>query len=32
MARIYGQHTKALVWLGEEDKYVDPAYDTLEEL
>lgn len=32
MARIYSQATEVLVWLGEEDKYVDLAYDTLEEL
>jgi hypothetical protein len=30
--RIYSQATKVLVWLGEEDKYMDLAYDTLEEL
>jgi hypothetical protein len=32
MARIYSQATKMLVWLGEDDKYMDLAYDTLEEL
>ncbi len=28
MARIYSQATQVLVWLGEEDKYVDLAYNT----
>lgn len=32
MARIYSQATKVLVWLGGEDKYMDLAYETLEEL
>jgi hypothetical protein len=30
--RIYSQATKVLIWLGDEDKYMDLAYDTLEEL
>jgi hypothetical protein len=32
MAKIYSQASRVIVWLGETDRYVDEAFDTLEEL
>jgi hypothetical protein len=32
MAKIYSQASKVLVWLGEEDRFVDTAFDTLDQL
>lgn len=31
MARIYSQASKAIIWLGEDDEYVDIAFDTSEQ-
>jgi hypothetical protein len=32
MPKIYRQASKVLIWLGEDDEYVDLAFDTVEEL
>jgi Heterokaryon incompatibility protein (HET) len=32
MAKLYGQASRVIVWLGEMDLYVDTAFGTLEEL
>lgn len=31
MAKIYSQASRVLVWLGEDDRYVDMAFDTIEQ-